>query len=235
MMMRKITCAVLILVSIAALSVPVFGQTVLGDTNVESVSTTLMAQYVEALTKISVPGPTVIHSVSLYLQYADSDGSQCLKFAIYGDDGAPYNQSSPLNQPLIAATKNGYCFAGSPNMIINFGPGWETWNLLPSDYLTVPAGTYWLAVLPAQSYGTIYHFTYTGLGGGNALNTGPYLYTYGYFMYAFPASYVLGFPAVFAPGEVPGNCENGVIMPCSLNNLEAAFNAPYSFYVTGES
>jgi hypothetical protein len=232
-MIRKVTCAFLILLSIAALTVPVFGQTVLGDTNVEPVTTSFIAQYVEALTKIAVPHATVIQSVSLYLQYTGSDGSQCLKFAIYGDDGGAYNQSSPLNQPLIASTKNGYCFVGSPYMKEIFGPGWETWNLQPSDYLSIPsAGVYWLTVLPAQSYGTIYHFTYTGLGGGNAINTGPYLYTYGYFMYAFPASYVLGFPSVFGPGEVPGNCENGFIMPCNLYNL-GPFNAPYSFYVTG--
>jgi len=206
----------------------VFAYFVLGDTNVEPVTSTFNAQYVEALTKIFVTQPTVITSVSMYLQYAGSDGSQCLKFAIYGDDGGPYGQSTPLNQPLIAATQTGYCF-----VVGNFGPAWETWYLLPSDYLTIPnPGVYWLAVLPKESYGTIYHFTYTGINlpPGSSSQT---LYNYGYFMYAFPASYTLGVPqTIFAAGETPGNCGNGYIMPCYPQN-SGEYNAPYSFYVTG--
>jgi hypothetical protein len=196
----------------------VFGSTVLGDTNIEVVTSTLSAQYVEALTKITVTQPMVIHSVSIYLQYTWSDGSQCLKFAIYGDNGEGYGQSSPLNEPLISATQNGYCFVTG-----NFGPAWETWNLQPSDYLNIPAaGVYWIAVLPEQSYGTIYHFTYTGL------YPAQYLYTYGYFSYAFPASYVLGFPpAVF--GAIPAN---GYIIQPNAPNV-GDYNAPYSLYVTG--
>jgi len=230
-MMLKVTCVVLMLLSIASLSVPVFGSTVLGDTNVEPVTTSFNAGYVEALTKITVSQPTVIQSVSMYLQYTGSDGSQCLKFGVYGDNGGAYGQSSPLGQPLIASTKGGYCFVGSPYMKYNFGPGWETWNLQPSDYLSLSSGTYWLAVLPAQSYGSIYHFTYTG-------NTaGEYLYNYGYFMYGFPASYALGFPptdfaappsGISYPYIYPGF----LVQPYNSNNI-GEYNAPFSFFVTG--
>ncbi|MGA2625599.1 MAG: hypothetical protein ABSF63_00875 [Candidatus Bathyarchaeia archaeon] len=209
------------LLSIAAVSMPVFGSTVLGDTSVEPVASTLNAQYVEALTKITVNQSTVIHSVSMYLQYNGSDGSQCLKFGVYGDNGgSPYGQSSPMNEPLIASTKNGYCF-----VVGNFGPGWETWALQPSDYITIPAGVYWLAVLPEQSYGLIYHFTYTGI------YPGQYLYNYGYFMYGFPASYALGFPpTVF--GATPYGYGGYLILPFNSGNV-GEYNAPYSFYVTG--
>ena len=220
-MLRKAICAILMLLSIAAVSVPVFGSTVLGDTNVEPVASTLNAQYVEALTKITVNQSTVIHSVSMYLQYNGSDGSQCLKFGVYGDNGgSPYGQSSPMNEPLIASTRNGYCFVAG-----NFGPGWETWTLQPSDYLTIPAGVYWLAVLPEQDYGSIYRFTYTGL------YPGQYLYNYGYFMYGFPASYALGFPpTVF--GATPYGYGGYLILPFNSGNV-GQYNAPYSFYVTG--
>lgn len=217
-MIRKLICAVLVLLSIASISVPVFGSTVLGDTNIEPVVTEFNAQYVEALTKINVTATTVIQSVSMYLQYTGSDGSQCLKFGIYGDNGGSYGQSSPLFEPLIAATQNGYCFVTG-----SFGPAWETWTLQPSDYLTIPTpGVYWLAVLPKQDYGNIYHFTYTGLFPGQ------YLYTYGYFMYAFPASYTLGFPPT-----VFGAYSSGyVILPFNSENI-GEYNAPYSFFVTG--
>jgi hypothetical protein len=220
-MLRKAICAILMLLSIAAVSMPVFGSTVLGDTSVEPVASTLNAQYVEALTKITVNQSTVIHSVSMYLQYNGSDGSQCLKFGVYGDNGgSPYGQSSPMNEPLIASTKNGYCF-----VVGNFGPGWETWALQPSDYITIPAGVYWLAVLPEQSYGLIYHFTYTGI------YPGQYLYNYGYFMYGFPASYALGFPpTVF--GATPYGYGGYLILPYNSGNV-GQYNAPYSFYVTG--
>ena len=108
-MKLKLTCAVLILLSIASITLPVFGSTILGDTNVEPVFSTFNVQYVEALTKITATQPIVIHSVAMYLQYTGSDGSQCLKFGIYGDSGGSYGQSNPLNQPLIAATQDGYC------------------------------------------------------------------------------------------------------------------------------
>ncbi|MGP8071311.1 MAG: hypothetical protein ACLP5V_15660 [Candidatus Bathyarchaeia archaeon] len=219
-MLRKVMCTILMLLSIAAVSAPVFGSTVLGDTTVEPVASTFNAQYVEALTKITVTNSTVIQSVSMYLQYNGSDGSQCLKFGVYGDNGGSYGQSSPLNEPLIASTKSGYCFVAG-----NFGPGWETWTLHPSDYLTLSAGVYWLAVLPEQSYGLIYHFTYTGL------YPGQYLYNYGYFMYGFPASYSLGFPPT-AFGANPYGYGNYVILPYNSGNV-GEYNAPYSFYVTG--
>jgi hypothetical protein len=125
-----------------------------------------------------------------------------------------------MNEPLIASTKNGYCF-----VVGNFGPGWETWALQPSDYITIPAGVYWLAVLPEQSYGLIYHFTYTGI------YPGQYLYNYGYFMYGFPASYALGFPpTVF--GATPYGYGGYLILPFNSGNV-GEYNAPYSFYVTG--
>jgi hypothetical protein len=200
----------------------VFGSAVLGDTNIEPVSSTFNAQYVEALTKITVTQPTVIHSVSVYLQYTGSDGSQCLKFGIYADDGGAYGQSSPLNEPLIAATHNGYCFKVTPS----FGPAWETWNLQSSDNLTIPtSGVYWLAVLPKESYGLISHFTYTGL------YPGQFLYNYGYFMYGFPASYALGFPSINF-GANPYQYGGYLILPYNSGNV-GEYNAPYSFYVTG--
>jgi len=215
----KIYTTLLFLAAIAVLTtpfIPVYATAIYGDTNVEPVTSTFNAQYVEALTKITVTQPTVIQSVSMYLQYTGSDGSQCLKFGIYADNGGAYGQSSPLNEPLIAATHNGYCFVTG-----NFGPAWETWTLQPSDYLTVSKGVYWLAVLPKQSYGLISRFTYTGLFPGQ------YLYNYGYFMYGFPASYALGFPpTVFAP--LTGN----VIAPFNSGNI-GEYNAPYSFYVAG--
>ena len=226
--MSKLQLSILVLLFLTgslllALPPSVFASIVLGDTNVEPVTSTFHAQYVEALTKITVTQPTVVQSVSMYLQYTGSDGSQCLKFAIYADDGGAYGQSTPLNEPLIAATQNGYCF-----VMGDFGPAWETWILQPSDYLTIPnPGVYWLAVLPKEAYGTIYHFTYTGAYSGQGL------YNYGYFMYAFPASYALGIPpTLFAAGETPGNCGNGFVMPCYPTNV-GEYNAPYSFYVTG--
>ena len=191
-----------------------------GDTNVEVATTNLLDNYVDALTKISVTEPTTITSVSMYLSYAGSDGTQCIKFGIYGDNGGPYGQSNPLNQPLIAATRNAYCF-----QVGNFGPGWETWTLLPSDQMTINPGTYWLATLASQDFGTIYHFTYTGAYGGQ------YLYNYGYFNYAFPASYALGFPStVFANTTYTDG--QGAILPFNPANI-GQYDAPFSFYVTG--
>ena len=74
-----------------------------------------------------------------------------------------------------------------------------------------------------KGFGTIYHFTYQGAYGGQSL------YNYGYFNYAFPASYVLGFPPVVFGNSTFGNYN---IFPHYPNN-PGEYNAPYSFYVTG--
>lgn len=174
------------------------------------------------MTKITVTQPTTIQSVSMYLQYSGSDGSQCLKFGIYADNGGAYGQSNPLNEPLIAATHNGYCFKTG-----DFGPAWETWSLQASDYLTISsAGVYWLAVLPKQSYGLIYRFTYTGA------YPGQFLYNYGYFMYGFPASYALGFPTINFGANPYQYGSGNLILPYNSENV-GEYNAPYSFYMTG--
>jgi hypothetical protein len=203
------------------LSSPVYATSVLGDSNIEVSTSTLTSQYVMALTKFTVTRPTTIFSVSLFLQYDGSDGSQCIKFGIYADNGGTYGQSNPLGQPLAAATQNGYCLRTG-----NFGPTWETWALLPGDYMTInEAGTYWLCTLALQGYGTIYHFTYTGAYGGQ------FLYQYGYFYYGFPASYALGFPpTVF--GNTTYTDGQGLILPFNSANI-GEYNAPFSFYATG--
>jgi len=222
----KLTYIVLTIVSLAvvlALTAPFISASVIvtyGDTNIEPATTNLLDNYVDALTKITVTQPTTITSVSMYLQYTGSDGSQCIKFGIYKDNGASWGQSSPLNQSLVAATHYGYCL-----LVGNFGPGWETWPLLPSDFIVLGPGTYWLATLASQDFGTIYHFTYTGAYGGQ------YLYNYGYFNYAFPASYALGFPpTVF--GNATYTNGDGNIMPFNPANV-GEYDAPFSFYVTG--
>jgi hypothetical protein len=199
----------------------VLGVMVLGDTNVEPVTTTLgPANYVMALTKITVTQPTTIRSVSIYLQYTGSDGSQCIKFGIYGDNGASYGQSSPINESLIAATVNGYCFQAG-----DFGPAWETWTLLPWDTLTISTpGTYWLTTLTKEGYGNAYHFTYTGAYGGQ------FLYKYGYFYYGFPASFTLGYPPTIFGNMTYSNAN--LIQPFNQFNI-GEYNAPFSFYVTG--
>jgi len=218
-----VVITLLSLAAIIALTAPfVSAQTTItyGDTNIEPATTSLLHDYVNALTKITVTQPTTIISVSMYLQYSGSDGSQCIKFGVYRDNGGSYGQSSPLNQPLVAATTHGYCF-----QVGNFGPAWETWTLLPSDEMTVGPGTYWLSTLASEDYGTIYHFTYTGAYGGQ------YLYNYGYFNYAFPASYTLGFPpTVF--GNATYTNGDGNILPFNPANV-GQYNAPFSFYVTG--
>ena len=191
-----------------------------GDTNIEPVTTNLLDNYVDALTKIVVTQPITITSVSMYLQYSGSDGSQCIKFGIYRDNGASWGQSSPLNQPLVAATRLGYCF-----LLGDFGPAWETWALLPPDYMVVDPGTYWIATLASQDFGVIYHFTYTGAYGGQ------YLYTYGYYNYAFPASFRLGFPPTTF-GNAAYTNGNGNILPYNPADI-GDYNAPFSFYVTG--
>jgi len=202
------------------LTVPVYASMVLGDMKIEPVTSTLVKGYVMALTKITVTQQVTIQSVSLYLSYTGSDGSQCVKFGVYKDDGNPWGQSSPLYQPLVAATSNEYCLEKG-----DFGPAWETWQLAQSDYMTLgKPGVYWLCTLAKQGYGTIYHFTYTGPYGGQ------FLYKYGYFTYGFPADYDLGFPSVPFADQSLGSY--AIIVPFNVNNV-GEYNAPYSFYVTG--
>ena len=215
----------LALVAVVALTAPfalaqIVPSITYGDTNVEVYTTNLLDNYVDALTKIVVTQPTTITQVSMYLYYTGSDGSQCIKFGIYGDNGASWAQSNPLNEPLVASTHNAYCF-----VVGDFGPAWETWPLLPSDYMVVGPGTYWLATLASQDFGTIYRFTYTGSYGGQ------YLYKYGYFNYAFPASFTLGFPPV-AFGNTTYVAGEGLILPTFPTDI-GDYNAPYSFYVSG--
>ena len=229
--MRRIIHCILALfaLSIALLySSPVYASTILGDSNVEPVTSTLVSQYVMALTKFTITQATTIQSVSLYLQYNGSDGSQCIKFGVYGDNGGSYGQSSPLSQALIASTHNGYCLQKG-----DFGPAWETWTLLPGDNMMIPsAGTYWLCTLALQGYGTIYHYTYTGSYGGQNF------YQYGYFHYGFPASYALGFPpgpfgmAMIYPSTQYIQIPYNLILPFNTANI-GEFDAPYSFYATG--
>jgi len=172
--------------------------TAYGDQNVEQWTGTIGGDMVQAYTLITVTQPTVIQSVSMYLQYAGSDGSQCMKFGIYQDDGS----GSPAGEPLVASTQNGYCLHGSAS----WGPDWQTWKLLPSDYLAINAsGNYWLCTLAKQTYGSIYHYAYAGA----------YDYTYGYASYFFPSPYAYGFPTTFS------------------SNPTWESNAPYSFYMTG--
>jgi hypothetical protein len=201
---------------VASQSVTVSALTNYGDMNIEIVTSTLVQQYVVALTKITVTHPTVMQSVSLFLQYTGSDGSQCIKFGIYADDGS----GSPFGQSLVAATQNGYCF----QVTESWGPAWETWQLAPSDYLTINSpGVYWLCTLASQAYGTIYHYSYSGSWGGQ------YLYNYGYYSYSFPASYALGFPVVNFPqvNYPPANFARAANFTIVDNN------APFSFYMTG--
>ena len=173
-------------------------QTRYGDQNLEQFAGTIGGDLVQAYTKITISEPTVIQSVSIYLQYAGSDGSQCMKFGIYKDNGS----GSPAGQSLVAATQNSYCLHGSAS----WGPAWQTWNLLSSDYLTISEpGDYWLCTLAKQTYGSIYHYAYTG----------DYDYNYGYANYFFAAPYSDGFPTTFSSSPAWEG------------------NAPYSFYVTG--
>jgi hypothetical protein len=223
----RLRCVVLALLFLAAAVtlatpklIPVYGMGVYGDMNVEPVTGTLVRGYVMALTKITVTQPITIQSVSMYLSYTGSDGSQCLKFGVYRDDGKPWGQSSPLYQPLVASTGHEYCLG-----VGDFGPGWETWQLAQSDYMSLStSGVYWLCTLAKQGYGTVYHFTYTGTYGGQ------FLYQYGYFSYGFPASYDLGFPPVPFADQSLGSYQ--IILPLNVNNI-GEYNAPYSFYVKG--
>jgi len=156
-----------------------------GDQNVEQWAGQIGGNLVQAYVLFTVPGPVVIQSVSMYLQYSGSDGSQCMLFGIYEDNG----NGSPAGQPLVASTKGSYCLRGSAS----WGPAWQTWRLRPGDNLTIiAAGSYWLATLASQTCGSIYHYAYSEA----------YDYTYGYADYFFPAPYSQGFPTVFS--STPG-------------------------------
>jgi len=173
--------------------------TIYGDQNVEQYTGTIGGNIVQAYLMFTVPGPVAIQSVSMYLQYSGSDGSQCMWFGIYQDNG----NGSPADQPLVAATRNSYCLHGA----ITWGPAWETWQLRYDALIIPAAGTYWLAVLAPQQYGTIYHYAYSG----------SYDYTYGYSTYFFASPYSQGFPTLFS------------------SNPSWEGNGPYSMYVTTTS
>ena len=152
-----------------------------GDQNVEQWTSTIGASIVQAYLMFSVPGPAVIQSVSMYIQYSGSDGSQCMRFGIYQDNG----NGSPAGEPLVASTTGTYCLHGSAS----WGPAWETWKLHSSDYLTLTAsGTYWLAVLAPYTFGNVYHYAYSS----------SYDYTYGYATYFFWSAYSQGLPTIFS-------------------------------------
>jgi hypothetical protein len=152
-----------------------------GDQNVEQWTSTIGGNMVQAYMMFTVPGPVVIQSISMYVQYSGSDGSQCMWFGIYQDNG----NGSPAGQPLVASTKTTYCLHGSAS----WGPAWETWRLRSNDTLSIPAaGDYWLATLAAQTYGNICHYAYSS----------SYDYTYGYATYFFTTPYSLGFPTYFS-------------------------------------
>lgn len=152
-----------------------------GDQNVEQWSSVIGGNFVQAYTMITVTQPTTIQSVSAYMQYSGSDGSQCIQFGIYQDDGS----GSPAGQALVAATTKGYCLHGSAS----WGPAWETWNLGSSDYLVIKQpGNYWIATLATETYGSIYHYAYSQ----------DYDYTYGYANYFFSSPYSTGFPQTFS-------------------------------------
>ena len=194
----------LALVAVFIIAQPVIAQAVgatlvfYGDPNVEQWTGTIGGGMVQAYTLITVNSPTIIQSVSLFLHYAGSDGSQCMYFGIYQDSGS----WNPSGQPLVAATSHAYCLRSAAT----WGPAWQTWRLIPSDYLAIlTPGTYWLCTLAKQSYGTIYHYAYAGA----------YDWTYGYTSYFFAAPFENGFPQFFSPN--PGSETSG----------------PYSFYATG--
>jgi hypothetical protein len=212
--------AIILLATIGLLvlqSSSVSAQTNYGDTNAEVYPTTLVSQYVFALTKITITQPTVMQSVSMFMQYSGSDGSQCIKFGIYADNGTQYG---PIGERLVAATVNGYCLG-----VGNYGPGWITWKLYPTDYLTInEPGVYWLCVLAEQAYGTIFHYSYTGAFGGQ------YYYNYGYNSYSFPASYVLGFPPTAGFGA-----NTPYSTYASYDRYNTNSTAPYSFFMSSSS
>jgi len=209
--------AIILLATIMLLilqSTSVSAQTNYGDTNAEVYPVTLTAQQVVALTKITITQPTVMQSVSMFMQYSGSDGSQCIKFGIYADNGTQYG---PIGERLVAATVNGYCLG-----VGNYGPGWITWKLYPTDFLTINSpGVYWLCTLALQSYGTIFHYSYTGAYGGQGY------YNYGYGSYSFPASYTLGFPPTIGFGANT-QYQNYPNYDRYITNS----TAPYSFFMS---
>jgi hypothetical protein len=176
-----------------------FGATevIYGDPNVEQWPDTIGGDMVQAYTVIIVNAPTLITSVSMFLQYSGSDGSQCMYFGIYPDNGS----GSPAGSTLVTATKQAYCLKGGST----WGPAWQTWNLTPSDYMTVQPGTYWLCTLAKQTFGTVYHYSYAS--GAD--------WSYGTSAYYFAATFDNGFPQFFS--SHPASSTEG----------------PYSFYVTG--
>jgi len=201
---RKRITACLMLLTVLVLAQPMMTQTFalqtvnFGNQNIEQYPDNIGGGFVQAYVMITITHPTLIQSVSLLLQYSGSDGSQCIKFGIYKDNG----YGSPAGQPLVAATQNGYCLRA----VASWGPNWQTWNLAASDYLAINlTGTYWICTLARQTYGTIYHYAYTG----------GYDYTYGYDDFFFPTPYETGFPMTFA-----------------LHPSWETY-APFSFYVTG--
>lgn len=156
-----------------------------GDQNVEQWGGTIGGDLVQAYTKVTVSRATVLQSVSMFLQYAGSDGTQCMLFGIYQDNGS----GSPAGQLLVAYTRNAYCLHGTGS----WGPAWQTWKLFPSDYLMISTpGDYWLCTLAKQTYGSILHYSYSGA----------YDYTYGYANYFFASPYENGFPTTFT--STPG-------------------------------
>jgi len=202
--MKKRVSLYLMLLAVFLVAQPIMAQTFAatlvfyGDPNVEQWSATLGGGLVQAYTMITVDAPTVLKSVSMFLQYSGSDGSQCMYFGIYQDSG----NGNPSGQPLVSATNSAYCLKSAAT----WGPAWQTWKLLPSDYMTISApGTYWLCTLASQTYGTIYHYSYVGA----------YDYTYGYSSYFFVAPFANGFPQIFD------------LHPASETN------GPYSIYATG--
>jgi len=174
----------------------------LGDLNTERWSGTIGGNVVQAYTRIQVSEPIVIQSVSMYLQYAGSDGSQCMMFGVYRDNGA----GSPAGEPLVATTRTAYCLHGTSS----WGPAWQRWSLLPSDYLQISSpGTYWLCTLAKQTYGYIFHYGWSG--------SSAYDYRYGYATYYFYWPFNHEFPSVFS------------------NTPTAEYYGPYSFYVAGST
>ena len=196
----------LVLVAVFMIAQPVISQTFAarlvfyGDPNVEQWAGTIGGGLVQAYVMFTVNTPTILQSVSMFLQYSGSDGSQCMFFGVYQDNGS----GSPAGQPLVAATSHAYCLRSAAT----WGPAWQRWRLLPSDYMTIlTPGTYWLCTLASETYGTIYHYSYTGA----------YDYTYGYSDYFFVAPFASGFPQFFSP------------------NPASETSGPYSFYATGTS
>ena len=112
--LRRRSVAVLLLLAavtlLASQSAAVSASNNYGDTNVEPLASTLIQQYVVALTKITVTHPTVMQSVSLYVQYTGSDGSQCLKFGIYADGN---NGNGPLGKVSCCRYSERILFSGN--------------------------------------------------------------------------------------------------------------------------